>query len=52
MRAIRVRVGDKLAAWCKIDSVEYERPGGITIEDDAVRARMLEAAGADAITVT
>jgi len=52
MRAIRARVGDKLAAWCKIDSVEYERPGGITIEDAIATARMLEAAGADAITVT
>lgn len=52
MRAIRARVGDKLAAWCKIDSIEYGRPGGITTEDAIATARMLEAAGADAITVT
>ncbi len=52
MRAVRTQVGDKLAAWCKIDSIEYERPGGITTEDAIATARMLEAAGADAITVT
>lgn len=52
MRAIRAAVGSGIAVWAKIDAVEYERPGGITLEDAIATARMVEAAGADAITTT
>ncbi|MGB5078226.1 MAG: FAD-dependent oxidoreductase [Sphingorhabdus sp.] len=50
--AVREAAGPDLAVWCKIDAIEYERPGGITIEDAKATARLAEAAGAHAITVT
>lgn len=50
--AIREAAGPDMAVWCKIDAIEYERPGGITIEDAKATARLAEAAGAHAITVT
>ncbi|MGH6780719.1 MAG: NADH:flavin oxidoreductase, partial [Sphingomonadaceae bacterium] len=50
--AIREAAGPDVAVWCKIDAIEYERPGGITIEDAKATARLAEAAGAHAITVT
>jgi len=52
VRAIRAAVGADIAVWAKIDAVEYERPGGIRLEDAIATARMIEAAGADAITTT
>ena len=52
VRAIREVVGPDIAVWAKIDAVEYDRPGGITLEDAVATAQMLEAAGADAITTT
>jgi len=52
VRAVRAAVGPGFAMWVKIDSREIGRPGGIAL-DDAVRlAPLVEAAGADAITVT
>ncbi|AZI35370.1 putative NADH-dependent oxidoreductase [Caenibius tardaugens NBRC 16725] len=52
VRAIRTAVGPDIAVWTKIDAIEYDRPGGITLEDAIATARMAEAAGADAITTT
>ncbi len=50
--AIRAEVGPDYAVWIKIDSREVGKPGGITIEDAIANARMVEAAGVDAITIT
>lgn len=50
--AIRAQVGPDYPVWIKLDSREVGKPGGITLEDAIAHARMVEAAGVDAITVT
>lgn len=50
--AIRAEVGPDYPVWIKLDSREVGKPGGITIEDAKEAARLVEAAGVDAITVT
>lgn len=50
--AVRAATGPDFPIWCKLDSREVGRAGGITIEDAMLTAKMVEAAGADAITVT
>lgn len=50
--AIRKAVGRDYPVWIKLDSREVGKPGGITIEDAVANAKMVEAAGVDAITVT
>ena len=52
IQAVRQAVGPNFPVWCKLDSREVGKKGGLTIEDAAQVARMAEAAGADAITVT
>jgi 2,4-dienoyl-CoA reductase (NADPH2) len=52
IRAVRAAVGPDFPVWCKIDSTEFELDGGISIEDAKITARMAEAAGADAISVS
>ncbi len=52
VRAVREAAGPDIAVWCKIDALEYEQPTGITVEDAKVTARLVEEAGAHAITVT
>jgi len=52
VRAVRAAVGPQFPMWVKIDSREMGRPGGITIEHAVELAPMVEAAGADGITVT
>ncbi|GAB2461187.1 NAD(P)/FAD-dependent oxidoreductase [Comamonas humi] len=52
LRAVRQAVGADFPVWCKLDSREEGQAGGITIEDAVRSAALLEAAGADAITVT
>jgi 2,4-dienoyl-CoA reductase-like NADH-dependent reductase (Old Yellow Enzyme family) len=52
VRAVRAAVGPDFAMWVKIDSREIGKKGGITIEDAVALAPMIEAAGADAITVS
>lgn len=52
IRAIREAAGPDIAVWCKIDTVEFDKEGGITIEDAKITARLAEEAGAHAITVT
>jgi 2,4-dienoyl-CoA reductase-like NADH-dependent reductase (Old Yellow Enzyme family)/NADPH-dependent 2,4-dienoyl-CoA reductase/sulfur reductase-like enzyme len=49
--AIRAAVGSDFPLWFKLDSREIGKDG-ITIEDAIQSAKMLEAAGVDAITVT
>ncbi len=51
IRAIRAAVGPDFPFWVKLDSREIGKQG-ITIEDAQAHARMVEAAGADAITIT
>jgi 2,4-dienoyl-CoA reductase-like NADH-dependent reductase (Old Yellow Enzyme family)/thioredoxin reductase len=50
--AIRARVGSDYPMWVKLDSQEFGREQGITLEDAKVTARMVEKAGADAIAVS
>lgn len=50
--AIRAEVGRDYPVWIKIDSREVGKAGGITIEDAIANAKMVEAAGVDAITIT
>lgn len=52
LRAVRAAVGPGFAVWCKLDSREVGRKGGITIEDAKRTAKLVEEAGANAITVT
>lgn len=51
IRAVRA-AAPELAILCKLDSREIGVPHGITVEDAKVTAAMVQAAGADAITVT
>lgn len=50
--AIKAEVGEDFPVWCKLDSWEVGREGGITLEDAVEAARQVEAAGANAITVS
>jgi NADPH-dependent 2,4-dienoyl-CoA reductase/sulfur reductase-like enzyme len=52
VRAVRAAVGPDFAMWCKLDSREVGKEGGITIEDAKRTARLVQDAGANAITVT
>lgn len=50
--AIRAEVGRDFPLWIKLDSQEVGKPGGITLEMAKENARLVEAAGVDAITIT
>nr|WP_206066321.1 FAD-dependent oxidoreductase [Novosphingobium sp. ERN07] len=50
--AIRAEVGPDYPVWIKIDWREVGKPGGITLDDAIANAKMVEAAGVDAITIT
>ena len=50
--SVRAAVGPDFPVWVKLDSAEIGKKGGITLEDAKVAARMVEAAGVDAITVS
>lgn len=50
--AIRDAVGRDFPVWVKLDSVEVGKDGGITLDLAVETARMVEAAGVDAITVS
>jgi 2,4-dienoyl-CoA reductase-like NADH-dependent reductase (Old Yellow Enzyme family)/NADPH-dependent 2,4-dienoyl-CoA reductase/sulfur reductase-like enzyme len=52
VRAVRAAVGPDFAVWVKIDSREVGKEGGITLEHAKVTAKLVEEAGADAITVS
>jgi 2,4-dienoyl-CoA reductase-like NADH-dependent reductase (Old Yellow Enzyme family)/thioredoxin reductase len=52
VRAVRAEVGPDFPMWVKIDSRELGKPNGITIDHAVALAPMVEAAGADAITVS
>ena len=50
--AVRDSVGRDYPVWVKLDSQEFCREEGITLEDARATARMVEQAGADAIAVS
>jgi 2,4-dienoyl-CoA reductase-like NADH-dependent reductase (Old Yellow Enzyme family)/NADPH-dependent 2,4-dienoyl-CoA reductase/sulfur reductase-like enzyme len=50
--AVRDAVGPDYPVWVKLDSREEGKNKGITIADAKAAAKMVEAAGVDAITVT
>lgn len=50
--SIRAAVGPDFPLWVKLDSVEVGKEGGITLDLAIETARMVEAAGVDAITVS
>ncbi|WP_150294855.1 FAD-dependent oxidoreductase [Sphingobium estronivorans] len=52
LAAVREAVGPDFPMWVKLDSREVGKEGGLTIEDAIWNARQVEAAGANAISVT
>ncbi len=50
--AVRERVGPDFPVWIKLDSEEFFLKDGLTIEESCEFAKMAEACGAQAITVT
>ena len=52
LAAVREAVSAAFPVWVKLDTREVGKDGGITIKDAQASARMIEAAGADAITAT
>ena len=52
LRAVKARVGADFPVWVRLDSEEMHTPGGITLPDAIATAKMCEAAGADAISVS
>lgn len=50
--AVRTRVGADFPVWLRLDAEEIRTPGGITLEDAKAVARMAEAAGVDAMSVS
>lgn len=50
--AIRMTVGSEFPLWVKLDSIEVGKDGGITFDLAIETARLVEAAGVDAITVS
>ena len=50
--AIRAAVGADFPLWVKLDSIEVGKDGGITLDLAIETARLVEAAGVDAITVS
>lgn len=52
IEAIRGRIGRGFPIQVKLNAEEYYFDGGITLEDAKVNARIAEASGVDAITVT
>jgi 2,4-dienoyl-CoA reductase (NADPH2) len=52
LRACKARAGDDFPIWARIDAVEFGTPGGIELGDAVATAKLLEAAGSDAIHVS
>ncbi|MCC9195333.1 NAD(P)/FAD-dependent oxidoreductase [Arthrobacter sp. zg-Y820] len=52
IRAVRERVGEKLAILVRISGEEYGQEGGLTLEEAIEASKLFEQAGADAIHVT
>ncbi|MBV6417658.1 MAG: NADH oxidase [Steroidobacteraceae bacterium] len=52
IQAIRAAVGPDFAVWVKLDSQQFGAPDGIQLPDALRAARMVEAAGVDAVTAS
>ncbi|MGD9598330.1 MAG: FAD-dependent oxidoreductase [Steroidobacteraceae bacterium] len=52
IHAIRTATGPDFALWVKIDSQQFGAPDGIRLPDAVRTAQMIEAAGADGVTVS
>jgi len=52
LEAIRRRIGRDFPVLCKINAAEFHVEGGVQMDDVLTTARIAEAAGADAITVS
>ena len=52
LRAVKARVGADFPVWVRLDAEELHTPGGITLADAIATAKLCEAAGADAISVS
>ncbi|MFI5319606.1 MAG: FAD-dependent oxidoreductase [Myxococcota bacterium] len=52
IRACKQRAGADFTLWARIDAHEYGEPRGITLPDAVRTARLIEAAGADAVHVS
>lgn len=52
VRAVKDRVGDRLAVLVRLAGEEYGEDGGLTLDEAVAASVLLEAAGADAIHVT
>lgn len=52
IKRVKQQVGSDYPVWCRLDSEEYLKNDGITVEDAIEVARMAEAAGSDALHVT
>lgn len=50
--AVRAAVGPDFPVWVKLDSAEHGKDGGIELAHALEAAKLVEAAGVDAITVT
>lgn len=52
LAAVKARVGDAFPVWVRLDAQEVNTPGGISLADAIATAKMCEAAGAAAISVS
>ncbi|HSW19637.1 MAG TPA: FAD-dependent oxidoreductase [Ramlibacter sp.] len=52
IRAVKARTGADFPVWVRLDAEELRTPGGITLADAIATAKLCEAAGADAISVS
>lgn len=52
LRAVKARVGADFPVWVRLDSEELHTPGGIALADAIATAKLCEAAGANAISVS
>lgn len=52
LAAVRARVGAGFGVWLRLDAEEMHTPGGITLADAQAVAKLAEAAGVDAVSVS
>lgn len=52
IHAIRNRVGQDFPVWMRMDAIELDLPGGISLDDATLTAKMAEQAGVDLISVS
>ena len=50
--AVRAKVGSQFGVWLRLDAEELHTPDGISLDDAKAVARMAEAAGVDAVSVS